>query len=80
MNFFYINTESNSLNSRVKRKPYNHKITEISDSLNPESYATRVEASTFPDETFRVLKQKEIRRFGEYRTRCLVLEAWKRLG
>ncbi len=30
----------------------------------------------FPGETFRVLKQKELRRFGEYRTRRLVLEAW----
>ena len=30
----------------------------------------------FPGETFRVLKEKEIRQFGEYRTRRLVLEAW----
>ena len=34
----------------------------------------------FPGETFRVLKEKEIRQFGEYRTRRLVLEAWDRLG
>ena len=33
----------------------------------------------FPGETFRVLKEKEIRQFGEYRTRRLVLEAWDRL-
>jgi hypothetical protein len=33
----------------------------------------------FPGETFRVLKDKEIRQFGEYRTRGLVLEAWDRL-
>jgi len=33
----------------------------------------------FPGETFRVLKEKEITRFGEYRTRRLVLEAWQRL-
>ena len=32
----------------------------------------------FPGETFRVLKEKEIRQYGEYRTRRLVLEAWKR--
>jgi len=38
-----------------------------------------VEASRFPGETFRVLKEKDIRRYGEYRTRRLVLEAWKRL-
>ena len=30
----------------------------------------------FPGETFRVLKEKEIRQFGEYRTKRLVLEAW----
>jgi len=30
----------------------------------------------FPGETFRVLKEKEIRHYGEYRTRRLVLEKW----
>jgi hypothetical protein len=30
----------------------------------------------FPGETFRVLKEKEVKQFGEYRTRRLVLEAW----
>lgn len=33
----------------------------------------------FPGETLQVLKAKEIRRFGEYRTGRLVLEAWDRL-
>ena len=33
----------------------------------------------FPGETFRVLKEKEQKAFGEYRTRRLVLEAWDRL-
>jgi hypothetical protein len=33
----------------------------------------------FPGETFRVLKTKEIKKFGEYRTRRLVLEAWERI-
>lgn len=32
----------------------------------------------YPSETFRVLEENEIRRFGEYRTRRLVLEAWDR--
>jgi len=32
----------------------------------------------FPGETFRVLKEKEQRMYGEYRTRRLVLEAWDR--
>jgi hypothetical protein len=30
----------------------------------------------FPGETFRVLKEKETKLYGEYRTRRLVLEAW----
>lgn len=30
----------------------------------------------YPSETFRVLKESELRRFGEYRTQRLVLEAW----
>ena len=33
----------------------------------------------FPGETFRVLKDNETARYGEYRTRRLVLEAWDRL-
>jgi hypothetical protein len=32
----------------------------------------------YPSETFRVLKENEISKFGEYRTRRLVLEAWDR--
>ncbi|KLR58709.1 N-6 DNA methylase [Diaphorobacter sp. J5-51] len=34
----------------------------------------------YPSETFRVLKEKEIREYGEYRTRRLVLEAWGRVN
>lgn len=30
----------------------------------------------FPGETFRVLKEKEVKQFGEYRTRRLVMAAW----
>jgi len=33
----------------------------------------------FPGETFRVLKEKEIRLYGEYRTRRLVLEKWDQM-
>ena len=32
-----------------------------------------------PGETFRVLKEKELHRYGEYRTRRLVLAGWGRL-
>jgi hypothetical protein len=33
----------------------------------------------YPSETFRVLKNGELREFGEYRTQRLVLAAWDRL-
>ncbi len=35
-----------------------------------------VMGADYPSETFRVLKEGEIRTYGEYRTRRLVLEAW----
>ncbi|ANK82134.1 MAG: restriction endonuclease [Rhizobiales bacterium NRL2] len=38
-----------------------------------------VKGPDYPSETFRVLKEKEIRKYGEYRTRRLVLEAWDRM-
>ena len=39
-----------------------------------------VRGPDYPSETFRGLKGKEEARFGEYRTRRLVLEAWDRLA
>ncbi|QJF53127.1 SAM-dependent DNA methyltransferase [Roseobacter ponti] len=44
--------------------------------LDPAS----VLGADYPSETFRVLKQKEERLYGEYRTERLVLEAWDRLS
>lgn len=38
-----------------------------------------VKGEGYPSETFRVLKEKEIRQHGEYRTRRLVLAAWDRM-
>lgn len=32
------------------------------------------------NETFRVLKDNEMRKYGEYRTKRLVMEAWERMG
>jgi hypothetical protein len=43
--------------------------------LDPED----VYGPDFPGETFRGLKNKDIRQYGEYRTKRLVLEAWDRL-
>jgi len=44
--------------------------------LDPED----VYGDDFPGETFRVLKDKEMRQYGEYRTRRLVLEKWDNLN
>lgn len=38
-----------------------------------------VKGPDYPSETFRVLKNKEMRQYGEYRTQRLVLEAWDRM-
>ena len=38
-----------------------------------------VKGPDYPSETFRVLREKEIRQYGEYRTRRLVLAAWDRM-
>ena len=53
---------------------------EVNNPLDAEGYTVRAGASDFPGETFRVLKNKEIKKYGEYRTRRLVLEAWERLA
>jgi len=45
---------------------------ELSYILDPAD----VMGADYPSETFRVLKNGEIRDFGEYRTRRLVLDAW----
>ena len=42
-------------------------------------YPADTHGSDYPSETFRILRDKEIARFGEYRTRRLVLEAYDRL-
>ncbi|HBO3044340.1 TPA: N-6 DNA methylase [Pseudomonas aeruginosa] len=41
---------------------------------------TDIMGEDYPSETFRVLKNKELKEFGEYRTQRLVLEAWDALG
>jgi hypothetical protein len=39
----------------------------------------KAKGADYPSETFRVLKEKEIRLYGEYRTERLVLEAWQQM-
>ena len=38
-----------------------------------------VKGPDYPSKAFRVLKEKEIRQYGEYRTQRLVLAAWDRM-
>lgn len=59
----------------IYAKLYGLTTEELRYILDPQD----VYGPDFPGETFRVLKEKEIRNFGEYRTRRLVLEAWERL-
>lgn len=39
----------------------------------------KAKGADYPSETFRVLKEKENRLYGEYRTERLVLDAWKQM-
>lgn len=59
----------------IYAKLYGLTTEELRYMLDPQD----VYGPDFPGETFRVLKEKEIRQYGEYRTRRLVLEAWDRL-
>lgn len=52
---------------------YRTRQAELRYILDPKE----IHSEDFPGETFRVLKEKEVRQFGEYRTRRLVLEAVK---
>ena len=49
--------------------------TELQYILEPQS----VMGEDYPSETFRVLKESEIAKYGEYRTQRLVLEAWDKI-
>ena len=53
---------------------------ELSDILgSAEDSPDEPRTESFPGQTFRVLKEREIKQHGEYRTKRLVLEAWERL-
>ncbi len=49
------------------------------DELRYILHPADVMGEDYPSETFRVLKNNEVRAFGEYRTQRLVLAAWDRL-
>ncbi len=53
---------------------------ELENLLDPtEDHPEAPRTHDFPCETFRVLKEREIRQYGENRTQRLVLAAWDRL-
>ena len=60
----------------IYAKLYGLTTEELRYILDPQD----VYGPDFPGETFRVLKEKEIRNFGEYRTRRLVLESWEKIN
>lgn len=65
---------------RAELDAYYAKLYSLSrDELRYILDPTDVMGKDYPSETFRVLKNNEIREFGEYRTQRLVLEAWDRL-
>jgi hypothetical protein len=59
----------------IYAKLYGLTTDELRYILDPQD----VYGPDFPGETFRVLKEKEIRLHGEYRTKRLVMEAWERM-
>jgi uncharacterized protein (DUF433 family)/type I restriction-modification system DNA methylase subunit len=60
----------------IYSKIYGLTTEELHYILDPQD----VYGSDFPGETFRVLKEKEIKLYGEYRTKRFVLEAWEKLN
>lgn len=60
----------------VYARHYGLTTEEITYILDPSD----IHGVEFPGETFRVLKEKEIRQFGEYRTKKLIMEAWETLA
>ncbi len=53
---------------------------ELENILDPtEDPPDAPRTKDFPGETFRVLKERETKEYGEYKTKRLVLEAWDRL-
>jgi hypothetical protein len=69
----YIHTELDTYYARL----YDHTREELRYTLRVDP--KEVHGEDFPGETFRVLKEKEVRLYGEYRTRRLVLESWDKL-
>lgn len=64
------------INAMVARDVYGLTRDELRFVLDP----AQIEGAECPLETFRVLRDRELREYGEFRTRRLILEAWDRLS
>lgn len=69
-------TQARACSSRVYARLYGLDRDGLRYILDPAD----VMGADYPSETFRVLKEGELRSYGEYRTRSLVLDAWDRLA
>ena len=58
----------------LKNQSYGMKGNELCGKLDPEDVCGK----GCINETFRVLKERELRELGEYRTKRLVMEAWNK--
>jgi hypothetical protein len=76
---FRFDTERRALLVAELDAFYAHLYGLIRDELHCIRDPADVMGPDYPSETFRVLKNNEIRQFCEYRTQRLVLEAWDRL-
>jgi hypothetical protein len=76
-----INSEQDAVIMRAELDAYYAALYGLTrDDLRYILDPTDVMGADYPSETFRVLKDKELRRHGSFLTRHLVLEAWDRLA
>lgn len=76
---FVFNPERRAI-LRAELDAYYAKLYDLTrDELRYILDPAEVMGDDYPSETFRVLKNSEMREFGEYRTQRLVLEAWDTL-
>jgi len=68
---FILDLLANEMNTAHYARLYGLKEEELRYILGPQD----VYGPDFPGETFRVLKEKEIRQYGEYRMKRWVMEA-----
>ncbi|WP_179147495.1 Eco57I restriction-modification methylase domain-containing protein [Cylindrospermopsis raciborskii] len=76
---FFWNIERRAL-IRAELDAYYGKLHNLSrDEMRYILDPTDIYGSDFPSESFRVLKNNELKMYGEYKTQRLILQAWDRL-